>query len=78
MNEESPKFWIGRVFFARSISEAKNDDELFREDKFHAANGKTQACSQGALPLFILGLVWGWGGERGFVLSFPHPVVFYC
>jgi hypothetical protein len=51
------------VFFARSISEAKNDDELFREHKFHAANGKkTQACSQGALPLFILGFglfIWG-------------------
>jgi hypothetical protein len=44
--------------------EAKNGDELFREeDKFNAGNGKTQACSQGALPLFILGLVGLGGGE---------------
>ncbi len=47
------------------LVQAKNGDELFREeDKFHAGNGKTQACSQGALPLLSLGLV-GLGRGRG-------------
>jgi hypothetical protein len=27
--------------------------ELFWEDKFHAANGKTQASNQGALLFFL-------------------------
>jgi hypothetical protein len=41
------------VFFARVLAEAKNGDKLFWEEKFHAANGKAQACTQGAL-LFLL------------------------
>jgi len=35
------------------LVEAKNCDKLFWEEKFHAANGKTLACTQGAL-LFLL------------------------
>ncbi len=59
--------------------EAKNGDELFREeDKFHAGNGKTQACSQGALPLFIFGLVVLGGGEKGGFLSFYVPHSSQC
>ncbi len=34
------------------IAQAKNGDELFWEEKFHAASGKTQACTQGALLFF--------------------------
>jgi hypothetical protein len=26
------------------LAQAKNDDELFYEEKFYAANGKAQAC----------------------------------
>jgi hypothetical protein len=40
------------------LARAKNGDELFCE-KFHAADGKAQTCSQGALIYFLLG---GWGG----------------
>jgi hypothetical protein len=38
----------------------KNGDEFFWEKKFHAANGKAQACTQGALLFFLL--TWGVGG----------------
>jgi hypothetical protein len=31
------------------LARAKNGDELFWEEKFHAANGKAQECHQGAL-----------------------------
>jgi hypothetical protein len=31
------------------LAQAKNSDELFWEEKFHAANGKAQACTQGGL-----------------------------
>jgi hypothetical protein len=34
------------------LAQAKNGDELFWEEKFHAANGKAQACTQGALLFF--------------------------
>jgi len=40
------------VFFARGISPSQNGDELFWEEKFHAAKVKAQACSQSALLLF--------------------------
>jgi len=31
------------------LAQAKNGDQVFWEEKFHAANGKAQACTQGAL-----------------------------
>jgi len=43
------------VFFPRCISPPKNGDELFWEEKFHAANGKAQAFTQGALLSCLLG-----------------------
>jgi hypothetical protein len=46
------------------LAQAKNCDKLFWQEEFHAANGKTQACTQGAL-LFFLFEVWGRGGGRG-------------
>jgi hypothetical protein len=36
------------------LAQAKYGDELFCEEKFHAANGKAQTCSQGALISFLL------------------------
>jgi hypothetical protein len=53
------------------LAHAKNGDEVFWEEKFHAANGKAQACTQGALffSFYVLGWLvsWlGWGGERIF------------
>ncbi len=36
------------------LAQAKNGEELFSEDKFHTANGKAQACTQGALHFFLL------------------------
>jgi hypothetical protein len=41
------------------LVQAKNGDELFWEEKFHAANGKAQACNQGALGFFFLFKFWG-------------------
>jgi hypothetical protein len=42
------------------LAQAKNGDELFWEEKFHAANGKAQASTQGALLFFLLRGRW-WG-----------------
>ncbi len=42
------------------LAQAKNGDELW-EDKFHAANGKPQACHQSALLFFLLSFG---GGEE--------------
>jgi hypothetical protein len=50
------------------LAEAKNADELFWEEKFHAANGKARACTQGALLFFLLS--FGAGGQ-GFFFIFP-------
>jgi len=46
-----------------ALAHAKNGDEAFWEEKFHASNGKAQACTQGAL-LFSF-YVLGWEGQRG-------------
>jgi hypothetical protein len=48
------------------LSQAKNGDQVFWEEKFHAANGKAQACTQGALLFFLLcfGILGGWGSKK--------------
>ncbi len=46
------------------LAQAKNGDELFGEEKFHAANRKAQACTQGAFA-FSPFKFWG-GGGAGF------------
>jgi hypothetical protein len=64
-----------KVGLVRCTAQAKNGDELFWEEKFHAANGKAQACTQGALHFSLLS--WqGVGG--GFFSVFPgsHYVPF--
>jgi len=38
------------------LAQAKNGEELFPEEKFHAANGKAQACTQGALLFSFISL----------------------
>jgi len=43
-----------KVGLVRGIAEGKNSDELFWEEKFHAANGKAQAYTQGALHFSLL------------------------
>jgi hypothetical protein len=60
-----------KVGLVRGIGQAKNGGELFWEEKFHAANEKAQADTQGALHFFLLS--WGgWGVVwRGIFLSFP-------
>jgi hypothetical protein len=35
------------------LAQAKNRDKLFWEEEFHAANGKAQVCTQGALLFFF-------------------------
>ncbi len=36
------------------LAQAKNGDQLFWEQKFHAPNGKAEECTQGALFFFLL------------------------
>jgi hypothetical protein len=38
------------------LAQAKNGDEQFWKQKFHAANGKGSACTQSALIFFIFPL----------------------
>ncbi len=57
----------------RVLARAKNGEELFWEEKFHAANGKVQACIQNALHFFLLS--FGEGGERIF---FIFPWILIC
>jgi hypothetical protein len=52
------------------VVQAKNGDELFWEEKFHAAYGKAQVCTQGALHFFLLSLGRGGGGGRIFKKNF--------
>jgi len=56
------------------LAHAKNGDEVFWEEKFHAANGKAQACTQGVL-LFFPFMFWG-GGEEIFFHFSQLPNVF--
>jgi len=57
------------------LAHAKNGDELFWEEKFHVANGKAQACTQGALFFFLLSL--GGGGEDLFFIFPWFPMCFH-
>ncbi len=55
------------------LAQAKNGDQVFWEEKFHAVNGKAQACTQRAL--FFSLLCFGRGG--GDVFHIPRlPNVF--
>jgi len=60
------------------LAHAKNGDEVFWEEKFHAANGKAQVRTQGALFFFFL--CFGVGaegeGERFFFIFPDFPCVF--
>ncbi len=49
-----------------ALTHAKNGDEVFWKEKFHAANGKAQACIQGALSFFFLCFGVGGGGGKIF------------
>ncbi len=62
------KFHKKKVGLVRGIAQAKNGGKLFCEEKFHAANGKAQAGTQGALH-FSFSVGGGFGG--GFLLVFP-------
>ncbi len=53
-----------------ALAHAKNGDEVFWEEKFHVADGKAQACTQGALFFFFLCFGVG-GGRRIFFSFFP-------
>jgi hypothetical protein len=57
-----------------ALTHAKNGDEVFGKEKFHAANGKAQACTQGALLFFLL--CFGVGGGRDFFHFSWLPNVF--
>jgi hypothetical protein len=57
---------IGTVFFARGISLGQK----WWKDKFHAANGKAEACTQGALLYVLLSFAEG-GVLEGFFFIFP-------
>jgi hypothetical protein len=46
-----------------ALAHAKNGDEVFWKEKFHVANGKAQACTQGALFFFLLCFAVGGRGK---------------
>jgi hypothetical protein len=50
------------------LAQAKNHDQQFWKPKIHTANGKAEACTQGALVFFLLSL--GGGDGRGGFFSF--------
>jgi hypothetical protein len=59
-------------FLQGLLAHAKDGDELYCEEKFHAINGKAQTCIQGVLFFFLLSLVEGEGGGgcvKGFQLK---------
>jgi len=64
----------------RGKGQAKNDDKLFWEEKFYAANGKAQAHTEYALHFFLLSLGGG-GFRRRYFLVFlgshyvDHPTI---
>jgi hypothetical protein len=54
---------------------------VFWKEKFHAANGKAQACTQGALFFFLLCFGGGGGGGGGHIFfnfsQLPNVFVHY-
>jgi hypothetical protein len=61
------------------LAQAKNGDELFWEEKFHAANGKAQACTQVALsssPFKVSFKFEGGGGGLGVSIFSWFPMCF--
>jgi len=50
------------------LAQTKNRHKLFWEEELHAANGKAQACTQGALLFLFLSL----GEREGFFSFFLH------
>ncbi len=54
----------------RDKGQAKNGDERFWEEKFHAAHGKAQAHTECALHFFLLNLGGG-GFNGGYFSVFP-------
>ncbi len=62
-----------------ALAHAKNGDEVFWKEKFHAANGKAQTCTQGALFFFLLCFgVWGGWGKIFFHFSWLPNVFALC
>ncbi len=57
-----------------ALTHAKNGDEVFWKEKFHATNGKAQACTQGALFFFLLCFGVGGGEERFFFIFLDFPM----
>jgi hypothetical protein len=59
------------------LAQAKNGDQVFWQEKFYAANGKAQACTQGALIFSPFMFCGGAGGEGEFFFHFSQlPNVF--
>jgi hypothetical protein len=60
-----------------ALAHAKNGDEVFWKEKFHAANGKAQTCTQRTLFFFLLCFGVGWGGGKKVFFHFSWlPNVF--
>jgi hypothetical protein len=57
---------IGRAFFVKGINLGQRWWQTLYEEKFHVADGKAEACTQGALFFFLL----SFGGQRKDYFSF--------
>jgi hypothetical protein len=69
---ESQNGLLGRVLFARGISPGQKWWWTLSWEKFHTANGKAQACTQGAL---LFKKRFGWRGGFFFHSSLSYQCV---
>jgi hypothetical protein len=69
LSRSKSQFHTVPTSLTQPLAQAKNGDEQFWKERFHAANGKAEACTQRCLDFFSFKF---WGGLRIFIVfSFP-------
>ncbi len=70
LSRSKSQFHTGPKSLAQPLAQAKNGDELFWKERFHAANGKAQHALMMGPGFFFLGR----RGELFYVQSMPLPL----